>query len=101
MEDELTPYELGSHVGLVLRYAIIIVFAVALFRFVMRRLKPVTRNAVMVALAIFILIAAAVVWLVGESFGIPDLIGLAALGVVLVYQVVRMKKQFRASKTFK
>ena len=101
MENDMTPYELGSHVGLALRYAIIIVVAVALFRFVMKHVKPITRNAVLVALAIFILAAGAVVGLTGESFGGGDLIGLAVLGVVLVHQAVRMSKRFRAGRTFK
>jgi protein-S-isoprenylcysteine O-methyltransferase Ste14 len=101
MEDDVTPYELGSHVGLVLRYAIIIVLAVALFRFVMRHVRPATQNAVLAALVIVGLIAAAVVTLAGESFGTGDLIGLAALGVVMVHQAIRTSKRFRAGKTFK
>jgi multidrug transporter EmrE-like cation transporter len=101
MEDDMTPYELGSHVGMVLRYAIIIVVAVALFRFAMRHMKPVTVNAVAGAVAIFVLIAVAVVTLAGESFGTGDLIGLAVLGVVLIYQAIQMSKKFRAGKTFK
>ncbi len=72
MEDDLTPYELGSHAGMVLRYAIIIVAAVALFRLLMRSVKARTLNAVLGALAIYIVFAVGVVKLAGEQFGRGD-----------------------------
>lgn len=101
MEDDLTPYELGSHAGLVLRYAVIIVAAVALFRLLMRSVKARTRNAVLGALAIFIVFTGGIVTLAGEQFGRGDEIGLLALAAVMVYEVWRMNKRFRAGRTFK
>jgi hypothetical protein len=101
MEDDLTPYELGSHAGLVLRYAVVIVAAVALFRLLMRQVRARTLNAVLGALAIFIVFAGGVVALAGEQFGRGDAVGLLVLAVVMIYEVWRMNKRFRAGKTFR
>ena len=60
-----------------------------------------TRNAVLVALAVFIVFAGGVVALAGERFGRGDEIGLLALAVVMIYEGWRMNKRFRAGKTFR
>jgi hypothetical protein len=67
----------------------------------MRSVKARTLNAVLGALAVFIVFAGGVKYLLGDTFGRGDAIGLLALAAVMIYEVWRMNKRFRAGKTFR